>query len=95
MEKIGLFYGSSTGNTKDAAEIIKKEFGDDIGDIYDICGKNNEDLQKYNNLILGISTWGEGELQDDWDDFLPKLENIDFSGKKIALYGLGGSGVIS
>ena len=50
MEKIGLFYGSSTGNSKDAAEIIKKEFGDDIGDIYDICGKGNEDLQKYNNL---------------------------------------------
>ncbi|BDA73963.1 hypothetical protein CAL7716_081290 [Calothrix sp. PCC 7716] len=30
-----------------------------------------------------------GELQDDWDNFFDELDNIDFSGKKVAYFGVG------
>ena len=30
-------------------------------------------------------------MQDDWDSVLPKFSALDFSGKKVALFGLGDS----
>ncbi len=30
-----------------------------------------------------------GEAQCDWDDFFPTLEEIDFNGKLVALFGCG------
>ena len=56
-----------------------------------------EDLLRYDYLILGTSTYGDGELPglstgnmtESWEEFLPKIKGADFSGKKIALYGLG------
>jgi len=47
------------------------------------------DLEAYSNLILGTSTWGDGELQDDWDNFMPELKKADLKGKTVALFGLG------
>jgi flavodoxin I len=41
------------------------------------------------NLILGTSTWGAGELQDDWYDGLKVLQSADLTGKVIALFGCG------
>lgn len=43
----------------------------------------------YNRLVLCVPTWFDGELPNYWDEFLPALENFDFTGKKIALFGLG------
>jgi flavodoxin I len=48
-------------------------------------------------LILGSPTYGDGELPgltagtstESWEEFLPNLSGADFSGKTIALYGLG------
>ena len=40
-------------------------------------------------IIMGIPTWNVGQLQDDWAIFFPKLENMDFKGKKVAVFGLG------
>ena len=41
------------------------------------------------NLILGTSTWGAGELQDDWYDGLNVLQDADLSDKTIAIFGCG------
>ena len=43
----------------------------------------------YDVLVLGTSTWGDGDLEDDWFDFLAGLESLDLAGKKIALFGCG------
>ena len=40
-------------------------------------------------LLLGIPTRYYGEAQCDWDDFFPTLEEIDFNGKLVALFGCG------
>ena len=46
-------------------------------------------------LILGVSTWEYGQLQRDWKRFLPQLEEIDLTGKTVALFGLGSAGGFS
>jgi flavodoxin I len=89
LKQIGIFYGSSTGDTERVAQLIQKTIGTDKVMIHDIIESKAEDLIKYSFLILGISTWGIGKIQDDWEMFLPKIKNIDFTGKKIALFGLG------
>ena len=87
MSQIGLFYGSTTGNTENAAKRIQAEL--DMGNVslYNVADITHGDLKAYDFLIFGTSTWGFGELQDDWAAL--DLEELDFSGKTVALFGLG------
>jgi len=87
--KIGLFYGSDTGNTEEVAEKMEKLIGEENVDVLSIGEATNSDIEKYELLILGTSTWYDGELQSEWDDFLLNLDDIDFTGKTVALFGLG------
>ena len=89
MKTIGIFYGSSTGNTGDAAEAIKKELGNDVAEVFDVTDAKAEDLNNFSNIILGTSTWGAGDLQDDFEDFLDGIDSVDLSGKTVALFGMG------
>lgn len=89
MAAIGIFYGSSTGNTEKVANLIQEKLGADEADIYDIGRAKLEDLNRYSLVIFGIPTWGIGGLQDDWEDSIHLVRNIDYSDKKIALFGLG------
>ncbi len=91
MSKKGVFYGSSTGNTQGAAEAIAKGLGVDKGDIIDISKASPEQMLSYDILILGSSTWGLGDLQDDWEGFIGNFEKMNLSGKKVAVYGTGDS----
>ncbi|MDJ0516055.1 MAG: flavodoxin [Okeania sp. SIO2F4] len=90
MSKIGLFYGTTTGKTGDAAEAIQAEFGgDDVVEVKEISDCSPEDLAEYDYLIIGSSTWNTGELQDDWAAIYDDLDGIDFTGKKVAYFGTG------
>ncbi|WP_461642962.1 flavodoxin [Labilibaculum euxinus] len=89
MQNIGIFYGSSTGNTESAAKLIQKELGEDKAVIFDVSEAKSSDVEQFNNLIFGTSTWGTGDLQDDFECFLAELLNSNLAGKKIALFGLG------
>ena len=85
----GIFFGSDTGNTENIAKMIQKQLGKDVADVHDIAKSSKEDLEAYDILLLGIPTWYYGEAQCDWDDFFPTLEEIDFNGKLVALFGCG------
>lgn len=88
MSKTAIFYGSTGGNTKEAAEMIQRELGG--VDIFDVASlKDASGMLEYENLVLGTSTWGDGELQDDWYDFMKEFEKIDLSSKRVALFGMG------
>jgi flavodoxin I len=89
MKTIGLFYGSTYGMTEKIAHKIKNEFGKQPVDIINVKDAELEDIDKYEYLIFGTSAWGIGEMQDDWERAIVKLEQIDFSKKKLALFGLG------
>ncbi|PJF28689.1 MAG: flavodoxin [Phototrophicales bacterium] len=93
MAKIGLFYGSSTGKTEAVAYQIKEEFDKQAGagtvEVHNIGSATPEQVLSYEYLIMGIPTWNTGELQDDWAVFFPKIANMNFNGKKVAIFGLG------
>jgi len=89
MKKIGIFYGSTLGYTKSVAERIQQAFGSDNADLFRIEKATVEDFERYDNLIFGTSTWGMGEMQEDWEDFATRFERIDLSGKRVALFGTG------
>ena len=89
MEPVGIFYGSTYGMTAKAAEKIKKAFGRSKVEVFNLKDATIEDMKKFKNLIFGTSAWGIGEMQDDWEYFIDNLPSIDFSGRKLALFGLG------
>jgi len=89
MQKIGLFYASSTGNTEDAAVRIKEKMsGFDI-DLNNVKNCIENALKNYDLLIFGVSTWGDGELQDDWEDYIENLNEENLLNKTVAIFGLG------
>lgn len=89
MAITGIFFGSDTGNTENIAKMIQKQLGKDVADVHDIAKSSKEDLEAYDILLLGIPARYYGEAQCDWDDFFPTLEEIDFNGKLVALFGCG------
>lgn len=97
MAKIGIFFGTDTGNTRKVAKAIAKQLGDAVGKPENIKNVSVDDLLGYDVLILGSPTYGDGELPgltagtstESWEEFMPQLSGADFSGKTIALYGLG------
>ena len=98
MSRIGLFFASSTGNTRRIAKAIKKRFDDDtMADALNVNKATAELVAGYSFLIFGTSTLGGGQLPGlstdcmggGWEEFLPQLKEVDFSGKTVALFGLG------
>jgi len=86
MANIGVFFGSSTGNTEDAAKEIAKQLG---AQATEISSTSEDEILACDYIVFGCSTWGAGDLQDDFEDFMDTLEGMDFSGKKVAVFGQG------
>jgi flavodoxin II len=85
---IGLFYASTTGNTEMVAEQLAALLPERI-QLHDIAVEGVAAMAEYSLLIMGISTWDFGELQEDWNEHWSDLKALDFSGKRVALFGLG------
>lgn len=88
---IGIFYGSTTGNTEAAAQEVAAALGIGAGDVYNVADASAADVAKYDTLLLGSSTWGAGDMQDDWYDFIDDLKAQNLAGKKVAFFGTGDS----
>lgn len=90
MSKIGLFYGTTTGKTESAAEMIQAEFGGDgVVTLHEIADVENSQFAEYDCIIIGCPTWDIGELQADWQGYYDDLDDANFSGKKVAYFGTG------
>ena len=87
MKKTIVVYGSTTGTCQEFAEQIAQKLG--VSDVMNVAEMNADTLTGYDNLVMGTSTWGAGELQDDWYDGVEALKSADLSGKTIALFGCG------
>ncbi len=91
MTNVGIFFGSSSGVTRSAAEILSQQLSGaqliDMEEDYD----GIEQFENYDVLVIGSSTWGQGDPQRDWVDPLYDLDNErpDLSGKKVAFFGAG------
>ena len=82
-----IFFASSTGNSEEIANKIASALGEI--EVFDLAGTKIEKINDYEKVILGGSTWGDGELNDDWEDVWGDFCKLDLSNKTIALFGLG------
>ena len=95
MKKAIVIYGSTTGNTRTVADWI----GDALSaaglevDVVDAAGAEPEQAAPYDLVVLGSSTWGQGELQDDFMGFYEDMSADELGGKKVAVFGCGDSGM--
>ena len=89
MKKTAIIYSFNTKKTGKIAEQIKQAFEDDSIELVNAEDINEEIFMSYEQLVLGVPTWFDGELPNYWDEFIPALEDLDLKNKKIALYGLG------
>ena len=89
---IGLFFGSTNGNTAAVAQLIQREFVTQAGieiELFDIADFYLEEMLDFDYLILGIPTWNIGQLQRDWEVIIDEFDEIELQGKQAALFGLG------
>ena len=91
MKTIGLFYGSTNGATAACAPLIQQAFAErDVTiELFDVADYVLETMLDFEHLILGISTWNQGQLQKDWEAVFDELDELDLTGKQVALFGLG------
>ena len=89
MNKTAIIYSFSTKKTGKIAERIKEAFNDEQVEMVNAEEITEELFISFSQLIMGVPTWFDGELPNYWDEFVPALEDLDLTGKKIALYGLG------
>ncbi|HEY6898487.1 MAG TPA: flavodoxin [Rhodocyclaceae bacterium] len=98
MDKIGIFFGTETGTTRLIAKKIQKALGDDVAaKPVNVNRITPAEMLQYDALILGTPSYGVGEipgksagcLEPNWEEFLVQMQNPDFSGKRIAFFGLG------
>ena len=88
MKTTIVIYGSSTGSCQSIAETIASKLGVEAVDVANI---DDATIASHENLILGTSTWGAGEMQDDWYDGVKTLKSAGLAGKTVALFGCGDS----
>jgi len=87
MKKTVVVYGSSTGTCEALAGQIAEALGG--AEVMNVADMTADTIAENDNLILGSSTWGAGELQDDWYDGVDVLKGADLSGKTVAIFGCG------
>jgi len=94
-DAVGLFYGTTTGHTEEAADTIKSKWNGDITDPTDISEVDVSSLPEYDALVVGVPTWhtGADEMRSGtaWDDVLEEITGLDLAGKKVAIFGCGDS----
>ena len=86
---VAIIYGSSTMNTEYVSQRLAAAFGSDQEILHNVKGIDPAIIEGSPNIIFVTSTWGAGDLQDDWEEFFPRLEEMNFSGKVVGLVGVG------
>lgn len=87
-----LIYWTSTGNTEEMANLILsgvKEAGKDAT-LINVSSDSVDSIVEDEVIALGCSACGAEEL--DEGEFVPAIEALDLTGKKVALFGSYGWG---
>lgn len=91
---IGIFYGSTDGHTERVAHVLREELervfsGASEVEVLNVAEYYVDEMEAFDCLVLGIPTWNVGQLQSDWEEVIEELDEVDLSGKKVAIFGLG------
>lgn len=95
--KVGIFFGTSTGNTANVADMIAEEFGDDAEgpfEIDELQGSVAKTFAEYDALVVGTPTWNTGADVErsgtGWDEiYYGEMQDLKLQGKNVAVFGLG------
>ncbi len=93
MDKVAVIYGSSTGNTETAAKWVRDGLlaAGIKAEILNAADIKAASAAPYELIVFGSSTWGQGEIQDDFLSVYDGLTPEILSGKKVAVFGCGDS----
>ena len=89
--KVGILFGTDTGNTEAMAEKIN----DNLTALGCDCMTSNiidltvDWFEPFDLIIMGIPTWDFGGIQEDWENWEELLPLLPLHGKVVALYGMG------
>jgi flavodoxin I len=89
--RILIVFGSLLGKTKRLSILaghILKDNGHDVV-VKDVRSTTVQELNSYDLVIMGCSTWDDGQLQFDFRPFHSELLKNKFSGKNFAVFGVG------
>ncbi|WNV81188.1 flavodoxin [Bacillus atrophaeus] len=91
MGNILLVYATMSGNTEAMADLIEKGLKDAEAEVdrYEAMDIDAELLNDYDHIIMGAYTWGDGDLPDEFLDIADEMEELNFAGKKFAVFGSG------
>ena len=94
MSKIGIFFGPLKGSVNRVADKVKAALGEQSVELISVNDASASDLEKYDRIIFGISTvgketWDSNYSNTDWSKFFPNISKVDFTGKTVAIFGLG------
>ncbi|HHB94802.1 MAG TPA: flavodoxin [Campylobacterales bacterium] len=92
MANIGIFYASAGGTTKIITDALVEAFDIDEDSVI-FMEDDYDDVEQFDDfdvLLIGSSTWGQGDTHFEWvDPMLEIEEDADFSSKKVAFFGAG------
>ena len=94
MGNIAIFFGPEGGSVNRVAKLLASKLESLKPDLILINVATAEDLARYDTIIFGISTigrdtWDQKFGNIDWARFMPIVSSFDFTGKKVAVFGLG------
>lgn len=90
MKKVTIIYWSGTGNTEMMANAIceaVKDVGNPV-DVVKVEDANKDMVVNSELLAFGCPSMGAEVLEEEFmEPFIESLSDIDFTGKKVALFG--------
>src|SRR5690606_9672456 len=92
MLEIGIFYGSTNGDTRRAAKLIQSLCESQAWatvEVLDVAEYVLEEMLDFPVILLGAPTWNIGQLQRDWEAVFEEFEALDLTGKLVAVFGMG------
>lgn len=90
--KVALIYGTCTGNTEFAAELVAKALQPEVQvECIDVFKITPESLNDWDVVIAGIPTWDVGELEYGWSDIYDQLDTVELH-TTVVMFGLGDQG---
>jgi len=96
MNSALIIFGSTTGNTEEMADMVKKAL-DDAGietEIKNVIDSTVADLAgSHDVVLLGCPAYGDDsiELQEDFEAFYEQLDGTQLNGKPFAVFAPGDS----
>ena len=90
--RVVVAYGSTFGTTEELARQLADALAARTGRwpaLADVAFDDMERIVGHDVLILGSSTWDQGELQPAWDGAIEGLVQSDLRGRRVAVFGCG------